>query len=120
MAGLGFVLHRHRTLVSGRPGEKQGGNGNGNGNQRGPYACMLAPTPDQPLSHGDGGKLGGGRGNRNRNDKQLELNACMLAPTPLLTWGGSMRRMTKMHNTYPCMEINFLNHTLVNNTNTVL
>ena len=28
------------------------GNGNGNGNQRGPYACMLAPTPDQPLSHG--------------------------------------------------------------------
>jgi len=23
MAGLGFVLHRLRTLVSGRPGEKQ-------------------------------------------------------------------------------------------------
>ena len=31
-------------------------NGNGNGNQLGLYACMLAPTPGQPPSHGDGGK----------------------------------------------------------------
>ena len=32
----------------------------GNGNQRGPYACMLAPTPGQPQVHGDGGKFWGG------------------------------------------------------------
>ena len=31
------------------------GHGNENGNERGPYACMLASTPDQPLSHGDAG-----------------------------------------------------------------
>ena len=29
----------------------------GNGNQRGPYVCMLAPTPGQPQVHGDGGKF---------------------------------------------------------------
>ena len=31
------------------------GDGNGNGNQLGHYAYMLAPTPGQPPSHGDGG-----------------------------------------------------------------
>ena len=35
---------------------KGNGNGNGYGNQLGHYACKLAPTPDQPPSHGDSGK----------------------------------------------------------------
>ena len=37
-------LHHARNTTSGI--------GNVNGNQRGPYACMLAPTPGQPQVHG--------------------------------------------------------------------